>query len=144
MAFIFGRSSFLLSERYYVLLCLKRGYTESRNSEENSQVLTLDTWQGHLLVLENFKSFQLNHGLMEAGYVNHESAVLSSTADQVMKSNASTASISMTATMDMSGRLVLGKLYRFFWSLTQLHSYFLCSHNTETPHLRNNSHGNGL
>lgn len=69
-------------------------------------------WQGHLLVLENFKSFQLNHGLMEAGYVNHESATLSSTTVPGPKSDANTASISMTATMDMSGRLVLGKLYR--------------------------------
>lgn len=46
---------------------------------------------------------------MEAGYVNHESAILSSTTDGVTKSDANTASISMTATMDMSGRLVLGK-----------------------------------
>ncbi|KAL1545062.1 hypothetical protein AAHA92_21834 [Salvia divinorum] len=64
--------------------------------------------KGHLLVLENFKSFQVNHGLMEAGYVNYESATLSSTTDPRTKSNANTASVSMTATMDMSGRLVLG------------------------------------
>lgn len=67
-------------------------------------------WQGHLLVLENFKSFKVNHGLMEAGYVNHESATLSPTTDTGNKSDANTASVSMTATMDMSGRLVLGKL----------------------------------
>ncbi|KAK6141773.1 hypothetical protein DH2020_024481 [Rehmannia glutinosa] len=35
--------------------------------------------KGHLLVLENFKALNLNHGLMEVGYVNHESAVASST-----------------------------------------------------------------
>ncbi|KAH6814249.1 FAD-dependent oxidoreductase family protein [Perilla frutescens var. frutescens] len=64
--------------------------------------------KGHLLVLENFKSFQLNHGLMEMGYVNHESAALSSTTDSGTNYNANSASVSMTATMDMSGRLVFG------------------------------------
>ncbi|KAL0435223.1 UNVERIFIED_CONTAM: hypothetical protein Sradi_0230200 [Sesamum radiatum] len=67
--------------------------------------------KGHLLVLENFNSLNLNHGLMEVGYVNHESAVLSSTTSDTSDSRAGyddTASISMTATMDMSGRLVLG------------------------------------
>lgn len=67
-------------------------------------------WQGHLLVLENFNSLNLNHGLMEVGYVNHESAVLSSTTSDSRTGYDDTASISMTATMDMSGRLVLGKL----------------------------------
>ncbi|KAI5397538.1 hypothetical protein KIW84_063380 [Lathyrus oleraceus] len=28
---------------------------------------------GHLLALQNFNSLQLNHGLMEAGYVDHPS-----------------------------------------------------------------------
>lgn len=64
--------------------------------------------KGHLLVLENFKSFQLNHGLMEVGYVNHESAALSSNTDPGTKYHANAASISMTATMDMSGRVVFG------------------------------------
>ncbi|KAL0389230.1 UNVERIFIED_CONTAM: hypothetical protein Scaly_0280100 [Sesamum calycinum] len=66
---------------------------------------------GHLLVLENFNSLNLNHGLMEVGYVNHESTVLSSTTSDTSDSRTGyddTASISMTATMDMSGRLVLG------------------------------------
>ncbi|KAG8388858.1 hypothetical protein BUALT_Bualt02G0168700 [Buddleja alternifolia] len=65
--------------------------------------------KGHLLVVENFKSFKLNHGLMEVGYVNHQSALDSSaTSDSGTGYDANTASISMTATMDMSGRLVLG------------------------------------
>ncbi|KAL2486178.1 FAD-dependent oxidoreductase family protein [Abeliophyllum distichum] len=65
--------------------------------------------KGHLLVIENFKSINLNHGLMELGYVNHKSATLSSTSsDSGSGYNAHTSSISMTATMDMSGRLVLG------------------------------------
>ncbi|KAL3653253.1 hypothetical protein CASFOL_002934 [Castilleja foliolosa] len=65
--------------------------------------------KGHLLILENFKSFNLNHGLMEAAYVNHESAVLSSaTSDSEAGFVANNASISMTATTDTTGRLVLG------------------------------------
>ncbi|PIN06232.1 hypothetical protein CDL12_21220 [Handroanthus impetiginosus] len=57
--------------------------------------------KGHLLVLENFKPFNLNHGLMEVGYVNHST-------DSGTEYDDNTTSISMTATMDMSGRLVLG------------------------------------
>lgn len=84
--------------------------TWEKISRESSQVCHWFMWQGHLLVLENFKSFNLNHGLMEAGYVNHESAALSSTtSDSGTGYDANTASISMTATMDLSGRLVLGK-----------------------------------
>ncbi|KAK4419728.1 hypothetical protein Salat_2385700 [Sesamum alatum] len=84
---------------------------------KNSEVeldLPVKPRKGHLLVLENFNSLNLNHGLMEAGYVNHESAILSSTTSDTSDTSDSrtgyddTASISMTATMDMSGRLVLG------------------------------------
>ncbi|CAA2965045.1 glycine oxidase [Olea europaea subsp. europaea] len=65
--------------------------------------------KGHLLVIENFKSLNLNHGLMELGYVNHKSATLSSTTtDSGSGYDANTSPVSMTATMDMSGRLVLG------------------------------------
>ncbi|KAL0419417.1 UNVERIFIED_CONTAM: hypothetical protein Sradi_1355200 [Sesamum radiatum] len=83
---------------------------------KNSEVeldLPVKPRKGHLLVLENFNSLNLNHGLMEVGYVNHESTVLSSTTSDTSDSRTGyddTASISMTATMDMSGRLVLGKL----------------------------------
>lgn len=99
----------------------------SRNQASNSDFLgpTSDNlmyflsylWQGHLLVLENFKSLHLNHGLMEAGYVNHESAILKSTKEPEAGHDANTASISMTATMDMSGSLVLGM------SATSIFSY---------------------
>ncbi|KAL7113672.1 hypothetical protein ACP275_04G075000 [Erythranthe tilingii] len=82
------------------------------NLMQNSEIeldLPVRPRKGHLLVLENFKSFNLNHGLMEVGYVNHESAIVSSTSsDSSTGHDANTASISMTATMDMSGRLVLG------------------------------------
>lgn len=49
---------------------------------------------------------------MEAGYVNHQSATLKATAsDSGPVYNAQDLSVSMTATMDASGSLVLGKLY---------------------------------
>lgn len=66
--------------------------------------------KGHLLVIENFKSFKLNHALMEVGYVNHQSATLQSAAsNQASVYDAQATSISMTATMDTSGRsLILG------------------------------------
>ncbi|CAA0833205.1 FAD-dependent oxidoreductase family protein [Striga hermonthica] len=65
--------------------------------------------KGHLLILENFKPFNLNHGLMEAAYVSHESAKLSSTStDSKTGFDATIASISMTATTDLSGKLVFG------------------------------------
>ncbi|XP_057484128.1 uncharacterized protein LOC130770638 isoform X2 [Actinidia eriantha] len=57
--------------------------------------------KGHLLVLENFNSFKLNHGLMEVGYTNHEAAK--------GPIHEETSSVSMTATMDARGNLVLGK-----------------------------------
>ncbi|GER50041.1 D-amino acid dehydrogenase small subunit [Striga asiatica] len=65
--------------------------------------------KGHLLILENFKPFNLNHGLMEAAYVSHESAKLSSTStDSKTGFDATIASVSMTATTDLSGKLVFG------------------------------------
>lgn len=48
---------------------------------------------------------------MEAGYANHQSATLKATAsDAGPVYNAQDLSVSMTATMDASGNLVLGKL----------------------------------
>ncbi|KAK3003308.1 hypothetical protein RJ639_018330 [Escallonia herrerae] len=65
--------------------------------------------KGHLLVLENLNTFQLNHGLMEVGYVNHQAAKLQSTfSDSGPVNHAETSSVSMTATTDASGNLVLG------------------------------------
>ncbi|XP_022143543.1 uncharacterized protein LOC111013420 isoform X2 [Momordica charantia] len=56
--------------------------------------------KGHLLVIENFNSLHLNHGLMEVGYVNHQTLTSAEGLEQ-------TSSISMTATMDVQGNLVL-------------------------------------
>ncbi|XP_010524641.1 PREDICTED: uncharacterized protein LOC104802642 isoform X2 [Tarenaya hassleriana] len=72
--------------------------------------------KGHLLVVENFDSFHLNHGLMEAGYVDHQSrtpshpsSLLGSDDDDVERM----LSISMTATMDNMENLVLGSSREF-------------------------------
>ncbi|KAK2965819.1 hypothetical protein RJ640_025328, partial [Escallonia rubra] len=70
--------------------------------------------KGHLLVLENLNSFQLNHGLMEVGYVDHQAAKLQSTVpDSGPVNHAETSSVSMTATMDALGNLVLGSSRQF-------------------------------
>jgi phage gp45-like len=58
--------------------------------------------QGHLLVLENNNKIHLNHGLMEVGYIDHQDATFSGEDERNLKS------ISMTATLDMKGNLVLG------------------------------------
>lgn len=63
-------------------------------------------------MIENFKSFKLNHGIMETGYANHQSATLNATASNSGPVyNAQDLSVSMTATIDVSGNLVLGKLF---------------------------------
>ncbi|XP_021274625.1 uncharacterized protein LOC110409568 isoform X2 [Herrania umbratica] len=65
--------------------------------------------KGHLLVLENFNSLQLNHGLMEVGYVDYENAILPSG----LNDQSQTLSVSMTATMDTMGNLILGSSRQF-------------------------------
>ncbi|KAL5794488.1 hypothetical protein ACOSP7_003082 [Xanthoceras sorbifolium] len=65
--------------------------------------------KGHLLVLENFDSLKLNHGLMETSYVAHHDLTMNPglvDLEQIL-------SISMTATMDMMGNLVLGSSRQF-------------------------------
>ncbi|OVA11064.1 FAD dependent oxidoreductase [Macleaya cordata] len=70
--------------------------------------------KGHLLVIENFKEMQLNHGLMEVGYVDHQTAAphCTSSVSSVMDQG-QTLSISMTATTDAMGNLVLGSSREF-------------------------------
>lgn len=63
-------------------------------------------------MLENFDMLKLNHGIMELGYVDHQgdnshSIHLSSTSN---KDEHDAASISMTATLNTKGHLVLGDL----------------------------------
>ncbi|XVE72661.1 hypothetical protein DITRI_Ditri11bG0056300 [Diplodiscus trichospermus] len=65
--------------------------------------------KGHLLVLENFNSLRLNHGLMEVGYVDHENAILTSALDD----QNTNLSVSMTATTDTMDNLILGSSREF-------------------------------
>ncbi|KAD5317708.1 hypothetical protein E3N88_17654 [Mikania micrantha] len=73
--------------------------------------------KGHLLVIENFNSFKLNHGLMELGYVGHQDATL--------QPGAETSSVSMTATMDTSGNLVLGSSRQFVGFSTEISEHII-------------------
>ncbi|KAJ1290395.1 hypothetical protein BS78_02G239900 [Paspalum vaginatum] len=71
--------------------------------------------KGHLLVLEKFDKVKLNHALMEVGYVDHQIAKSNST-DTVSESSEdehAALSISMTATLDTKGNLVLGSSREF-------------------------------
>uniref|UniRef100_A0A2N9I074 FAD-dependent oxidoreductase domain-containing protein 1 n=1 Tax=Fagus sylvatica TaxID=28930 RepID=A0A2N9I074_FAGSY len=70
--------------------------------------------KGHLLVLENFKPLQLNHGLMEVGYVDHQTPTqLSTTSASEPYDHGQALSVSMTATLDAMGNLVLGSSRQF-------------------------------
>ncbi|XP_076951055.1 uncharacterized protein LOC143624219 isoform X5 [Bidens hawaiensis] len=68
--------------------------------------------KGHLLVIENFSSFKLNHGLMEVGYIAHK--------DATQQLSGEALSVSMTATMDTSGNLLLGSSRRFVGFSTEI------------------------
>lgn len=57
-------------------------------------------------MVENFDSFHLNHGIMEAGYADRQSA----SAPPGLGVEERMLSISMTATMDTTGNLVLGNV----------------------------------
>ncbi|KAI4354158.1 hypothetical protein L6164_003051 [Bauhinia variegata] len=77
--------------------------------------------KGHLLVLENFDSLQLNHGLMEAGYINHQTINSPPTLSSSEQSDHErTLSVSMTATLDASGNLLLGSSREFVGFNTEL------------------------
>lgn len=66
--------------------------------------------KGHLLVIEDFDLVKLNHGLMEVGYMDHQIAAPKE--DGVVDYSHSL-SISMTATLDAGGNLVLGSSRQF-------------------------------
>uniref|UniRef100_A0A2P2NIP4 FAD-dependent oxidoreductase domain-containing protein 1 n=1 Tax=Rhizophora mucronata TaxID=61149 RepID=A0A2P2NIP4_RHIMU len=68
--------------------------------------------KGNLLVLENFSFLKLNHGLMEMGYVDHVNGKNSETSASGPADQAKNLSVSMVATMDTSGGLVLGKILK--------------------------------
>ena len=69
-------------------------------------------------MLENFGSLTLNHGVMEAGYVDHQVAGVKYTnSASGLIDHGKTLSVSMTATMDSMGNLVLGK-FLLLWFLS--------------------------
>ncbi|KAL9243091.1 hypothetical protein vseg_017021 [Gypsophila vaccaria] len=70
--------------------------------------------KGFLLTLENVKSFKLNHGVMEAGYINYQkTSMKSSTPDSSEAHAEQSLSVSMTATLDASGNLLVGSSRQF-------------------------------
>lgn len=73
--------------------------------------------KGFLLVLENFDSLRLNHGLMEAGYINHQNYTPSEHGEV---NHEGALSISMTAGMDACGNLLLGSSRQFVGFNTEL------------------------
>ncbi|KAL4572284.1 hypothetical protein LXL04_019055 [Taraxacum kok-saghyz] len=75
--------------------------------------------KGHLLVIENFSSFKLNHGLMEVGYIGHQDTINN------LDSESEIASISMTATMDTLGNLVLGSSRQFVGFNTEINEQII-------------------
>ncbi|KAM1044230.1 hypothetical protein ACFX13_036124 [Malus domestica] len=78
--------------------------------------------KGHLLVLENFNSFHLNHGLMEVGYVDHQTAnpLPSISTSELLNQDEQSLSVSMTATMDTMGNIILGSSRQFAGFCTEL------------------------
>ncbi|XP_042416755.1 glycine oxidase-like isoform X2 [Zingiber officinale] len=64
--------------------------------------------EGYLIVLENFNKLHLNHGVMEVGYLNHHSS-----ASGAVENYQSLPSISMTATLDVKGNLLVGSSRQF-------------------------------
>ncbi|KAF0914087.1 hypothetical protein E2562_026497 [Oryza meyeriana var. granulata] len=71
--------------------------------------------KGHLLVLEKFDKLKLNHGLMELGYVGHQVAKSNSTLlpSESSEDEHGALSISMTATLNTKGNLILGSSREF-------------------------------
>lgn len=72
-------------------------------------------------MLENFDSVRLNHGLMESGYMNHQSVLSDPTSAATDEQKLS---VSMTATMDAMGNLVLGKVKHSCLLLLYYHGRF--------------------
>uniref|UniRef100_A0A0D9XFK7 FAD-dependent oxidoreductase domain-containing protein 1 n=1 Tax=Leersia perrieri TaxID=77586 RepID=A0A0D9XFK7_9ORYZ len=71
--------------------------------------------KGHLLVLEKFNKLKLNHGVMELGYVGHQVAKSNNTplSSESSEDEHGALSISMTATLNTKGNLILGSSREF-------------------------------
>ncbi|XP_034680016.1 uncharacterized protein LOC117910069 [Vitis riparia] len=96
-------------------------------SSPNSEVVLdvpVKPRKGHLLVLENFNFLQLKRGLMEVGYTDHE-VTAQHTTSSASGDQGQALSISMTATMDTTGNLVLGSSRQFSGFDTSVNEYIL-------------------
>lgn len=70
--------------------------------------------KGYLIVLENFNKIHLNHGVMEVGYMDHQATTLSNRSTlEAVENYQSLSSISMTATLDVKGNLLVGSSRQF-------------------------------
>jgi len=80
-------------------------------------------------VLEKFDKVKLNHALMEVGYVGHQIAKPNSThmASESSEDELGALSISMTATIDTKGNLVLGNLRSTVFSRCSMFQFLLRS-----------------
>lgn len=78
--------------------------------------------KGFLLVLENFNNLKIRHGLMEAGYVDHQKSVKSAS-EEVDHNGA--LSISMTVTRDACGNLLVGSSRQFAGFNTELDTFIV-------------------
>ncbi|KAL2935859.1 Hydrogen cyanide synthase subunit HcnC [Bienertia sinuspersici] len=78
--------------------------------------------KGFLLSLENFNCLKLRHGLMEAGYVDHQKSVISASEES---DHDETLSVSMTATTDACGNLLIGSSRQFAGFNTELNTFIV-------------------
>ncbi|XP_066390554.1 uncharacterized protein [Miscanthus floridulus] len=107
---LYGRKAFVIASG---------AWTRSLLHSFLEPALTLDIpvkpRKGHLLVLEKFDKVKLNHALMEVGYVDHQIAKPNSThmASESSEDELGALSVSMTATVDTKGNLVLGSSREF-------------------------------
>ncbi|XP_061339768.1 uncharacterized protein LOC133286379 isoform X2 [Gastrolobium bilobum] len=74
--------------------------------------------KGHLLELQNINFLQLNHGLMEAGYIDHPTVSGLESSD-----HGRNLSVSMTATVDAAGNLLFGSSREFVGFSTDLDEF---------------------
>ncbi|CAD6224255.1 unnamed protein product [Miscanthus lutarioriparius] len=107
---LYGRKAFVIASG---------AWTRSLLHSFLEPALTLDIpvkpRKGHLLVLEKFDKVKLNHALMEVGYIGHHIAKPNSThmASESSEDELGALSVSMTATIDTKGNLVLGSSREF-------------------------------
>uniref|UniRef100_A0A803MFR2 FAD-dependent oxidoreductase domain-containing protein 1 n=1 Tax=Chenopodium quinoa TaxID=63459 RepID=A0A803MFR2_CHEQI len=78
--------------------------------------------KGFLLNLENFDNLDIRHGLMEAGYVDHQKSVISES-EGVDHNKA--LSVSMTVTRDACGNLLIGSSRQFAGFNTELEMFIV-------------------